>query len=139
MKTSTLIIIVVVALVVLILPVLLFMIGSLAYFGALDQTDLLPERCVAGATFSCVDKATYESTSMVQLENSARTPVTVTNVSGTNCGASIEGLPRTMESGEKFRISLDCGGLVEDTLELIYTQTGGIQRSAPVLVYLKPN
>ena len=40
--------------------VILVMIAVLAYFGVLDPTKLLPERCVAGAGFECTEFTIYQ-------------------------------------------------------------------------------
>lgn len=64
--------------------VILIMIGTLAYFGILSPSKLLPNRCNFGTEFQCMDykiKATATNEFRVKLKNNVGEPVTVSAIS----------------------------------------------------------
>src|SRR3989338_6862255 len=61
--------------------VILIMIGTLAYFGILSPSKLLPNRCNMGTEFQCLDYRITESGSSSQvqlrLKNNVGEPITI--------------------------------------------------------------
>ena len=95
--------------------VILIMIGTLAYFGILSPSKLLPNRCNIGTEFQCLDYRITETgaTSKVQirLKNNVGEPITIPAApvglsAGTEsttpliCTTTTPVLPVTMKAGE---------------------------------------
>ena len=71
--------------------VILIMIGTLAYFGILNPSKILPNRCNFGAEFQCLDYQISSTTGTfkLRLKNNAGEPIDVSSISlGTESVAS---------------------------------------------------
>ena len=62
--------------------VILIMIGTLAYFGILNPSKVLPSRCNFGAEFQCLDYAISESTNTfrLRLKSNIQDPIDITGI-----------------------------------------------------------
>ena len=62
--------------------IILIMVGALAYFGILNPSGLLPNRCNFGPEWECVDYQVTAGTSTVRLKikNNMGKPVTINNI-----------------------------------------------------------
>jgi len=95
--------------------VILIMIGTLAYFGILSPSKLLPNRCNMGTEFQCIDYRIIESgaTSQVdlRLKNNVGEPITLPSspagisvgtetTANLACTTVTPALPITMKAGE---------------------------------------
>ena len=62
--------------------VILVMIGTLAYFGILNPSKVLPSRCNFGAEFQCLDYAISESTNTfrLRLKSNIQDPIDITGI-----------------------------------------------------------
>ena len=107
MKTSTIVILVVLGLVGLFLLLPFF--GSLMYFGAVSPTNLLPDRCTTPPGFSCVDYGVSDSEFFVELENSMGESVTVESFVAESSDIAFGGcsVPGELANTESTRISCD--------------------------------
>ncbi len=61
--------------------VILIMISTLAYFGVLNPSKILPNRCTLGAEFSCADFKLGTNTVNLRLKSNIADPITVTGIS----------------------------------------------------------
>ncbi len=61
--------------------VILIMVSTLAYFGVLNPSKVLPNRCTFGAEFSCVDYKLGGATVDLRLKSNIADPITVTGIS----------------------------------------------------------
>jgi len=61
--------------------VILIMIGALAYFGILNPTKVLPNRCNFGAEFQCVDYQMNASGLKLKLKSNVGRPINIYNIS----------------------------------------------------------
>ena len=74
--------------------VILIMIAALAYFGILTPSKVLPNRCIIGPEFSCIDYqiSATAGTFRLRLKNSLGEPIDVTSISfSTESSASYSG------------------------------------------------
>ncbi len=60
--------------------VILIMIGTLAYFGVLSPSKVLPNRCTFGAEFQCVDYVIASNAFRIRLKNGVGEAVVVDSV-----------------------------------------------------------
>ena len=62
--------------------IILIMIGALAYFGVLNPTKLLPNRCVMSSEFQCIDfqVSSTANTIRLRLRNNLGSTITMTGV-----------------------------------------------------------
>ena len=60
--------------------IILIMIGTLAYFGILTPSKLLPNRCTIGSEFGCSDHQLKAAAVRVKLKNNVGEPVDVTSI-----------------------------------------------------------
>ena len=60
--------------------VILIMIGTLAYFGILSPSKLLPNRCNFGSEFQCLDYQIGAATFKIRLKNNIGEPMDVSSV-----------------------------------------------------------
>ncbi|MDP6648176.1 MAG: hypothetical protein QGH34_02180 [Candidatus Woesearchaeota archaeon] len=108
--------------------VILIMMSALAYFGVLNPTKLLPERCNFGAEISCnkdfmLVKKSNEGTIIMRFSNGVGTHITVTAVevvSDLNVGTCTAKIgdttpaeptndhPISWPSGETITLTVDC-------------------------------
>ncbi|MBI2101094.1 hypothetical protein HYT53_00615 [Candidatus Woesearchaeota archaeon] len=61
--------------------VILIMIGTLAYFGILSPSKLLPNRCNFGSEFQCLDYQIGATTFKIRLKNNVGEPMDVSSLS----------------------------------------------------------
>ena len=63
--------------------VILIMIGTLAYFGVLSPSKIVPNRCTFGSEFQCLDYqiSATANTFKVRLKNNVGEPITVSTIS----------------------------------------------------------
>ena len=61
--------------------IILVMIGTLAYFGVLNPSRILPNRCTFSSEFSCSDHLLKVNEVRVKLKNSLGEPIELTSVS----------------------------------------------------------
>lgn len=89
--------------------VILIMIGTLAYFGVLKPSKILPNRCNIGPEFQCVDYqiSATGSTFKLRLKNNAGEPITVQSVTlssesatAYSCTLTSPTLPSTMTASQ---------------------------------------
>jgi len=97
--------------------VILIMIGTLAYFGVLSPSKVLPNRCLFGAEFQCLDHqiSTTAGTFKFKLKNNAGDSINVDagkitpsteSTTAVSCGAS--SAITSWKGGEIKEISLSC-------------------------------
>ena len=60
--------------------VILVMIGTLAYFGILNPSKVLPNRCTFGAEFQCLDYQLKTDAVKLRLKNSVGEAITITSI-----------------------------------------------------------
>jgi len=103
--------------------VIIIMIGTLAYFGILSPSKLLPNRCNFGSEFQCLDYRITTSELRMRLKNNVGEPITVDagdiirtseSVVGYSCPTSPAISP--WKSGEVQELVYACsgGGLVQN-------------------------
>ena len=70
--------------------VILIMIGTLAYFGILSPSKILPNRCNFGAEFQCIDYqiSASDNTFKIRLKNNVGEPITVGSINLTSEGVT---------------------------------------------------
>ncbi len=78
--------------------VVLVVIGALGYFGVLNPTALLPEKCVFGVELSCQDYALHTNKIELRLQNNVGTAMIITKAAVVSddkvtalCGTTLEG------------------------------------------------
>ncbi len=83
------------------------LIGSLAYFGILTPSKLLPDRCNAGSEIGCIQYVIKQDGVRLKLTNNAGSTIIVESISLLNEGAAlcavippISGLPGNWRTGE---------------------------------------
>ena len=127
-------------------------IAALAYFGVLDPTKMLPERCTGPAGLDCIDKASISETGvMFVLRNNIGFPVVINNVQGVSCTGPSGGIVGTtgeiitsdnfqsfeVDNNEVVRLRVDCslnsGRDFSDTFIVSYENTEtGLNFDVPV-------
>ena len=98
--------------------VILIMIGTLAYFGILSPSKILPNRCNFGSEFQCLDYQIGASSFKLRLKNGIGEPIDVTAITlsaesatAYSCGAPSPALPiSSWKSGEIKDITWTCSG-----------------------------
>ena len=91
--------------------IILLMIGTLAYFGVLNPSKLLPSRCNFGAEFQCLDYQITTSTFGLRLKSNVGEPITLIRlaweteatpsvISCTNTSIPTTGAPVIMNTGQ---------------------------------------
>src|SRR3989344_2961537 len=60
--------------------VILIMIGTLAYFGILSPSKLLPNRCNFGSEFQCLDYQIGSSAFKIRMKNNVGEPIDVSSI-----------------------------------------------------------
>ena len=91
--------------------VILIMIGTLAYFGILSPSKLLPNRCNFGSEFQCLDYQIGATTFKIRMKNNIGEPMDVSSVdlSGESttaytCTSPAEPTPPAMPTSHGFSI-----------------------------------
>ena len=102
--------------------VILIMIGTLAYFGILNPSKVLPNRCNFGSELQCLDYQLSKDSLKLRLKNDAGEPIDVSSVTFQSESTTVFAcstpptLPTSWKSGEvKELIWTGCtgGGLVQ--------------------------
>lgn len=132
--------------------VIITLVSMFAYFGVMDPSNLLPERCQSSAGMDCIDKAGVSSTGVTfALRNNIGFPAMITNVQGETCQGPSGGVagtsgdivtnsnfvPFQTNNNEILRLKIDCelrsGDEYEDTFLLTYeNMESGIEQVVPV-------
>ena len=111
-------------------------IAALAYFGVLDPSNFLPEKCDFPTGLSCVDKPALDAdlnTVKMSLKNSNGFPINITSVTSANsasagcAGSNCTSDRSRVENGVAFIISCNCGdvtpGKFTETISVTYLNT----------------
>ena len=92
------------------------LIGSLAYFGILSTSKLLPDRCNSGAEIGCMQYVIKENGAILKLTNNVGSTIIVDSISVLNEGTSIctindpLGVGATWPIGQAKEFNLPCPG-----------------------------
>ena len=125
--------------------VVLVMIGALAYFGVLDPSNFLPEKCIFGAGIGCIEYAGFAGPTgniSARLVNGFGYAITIEDVTATvtgeggvcdNCSTNNDCTMRldpTWLTEEEKEFVLDCPDLSEShkprvMVEIKYMKSGG--------------
>ncbi|MBU1198737.1 MAG: hypothetical protein KKF46_02235 [Nanoarchaeota archaeon] len=117
--------------------VILVMIGALAYFGVLNPSKVLPNKCTAEAGFSCKDYRILSTNVSVVLSNGKGGGFTVGNVTAESDAGKVQGCEVTPSStvpvDSEFTITCDdgtdlstaVGEKVKVTFEMSYIMARG--------------
>ena len=112
--------------------VILILIGALAYFGILDPSKFLPERCNFGAEIGCTDFTIADNGIQLRLKNNAGNPIIVDAVTVSNekaeltCISSITG--NVWSPGKIIDVPVTCtdftatAGIVQGNKEKLNVQ-----------------
>ena len=91
--------------------IILIMIGALAYFGILKPSRLLPNRCIVGAEFQCLDYQIKATDVKLRLKNNVGEAIDVTILSITDESAN----PLTCTSPSPLPLSWKAGEIEDIT------------------------
>jgi len=105
--------------------VIIIMIGTLAYFGILSPSKILPNRCTFGAEFQCLDHQIGTSSFKMRLKNNVGEAIKITGLTyatetgGFFCATTApstlvrpDGTGDTWNSGSVISVELSGGGCV---------------------------
>ncbi|MBD3204097.1 hypothetical protein GF327_07410 [Candidatus Woesearchaeota archaeon] len=109
-------------------------IAALAYFGVLDPSRMLPEKCEFPAGIDCIDKAAIDAdadTVGIALKNNIGFGMTIDDVTSDNStnGCSVSNYTLsptgTISNNQQVTITVDCGsvsaGKFDETFYVTYT------------------
>ena len=89
--------------------IIIIMIGTLAYFGILNPSKILPDRCSIGSEFECKDYqiSATANTFKIKLKNNAGEPITIQSIDFSSesatqytCPDQVPSNPTAWKSGE---------------------------------------
>lgn len=116
--------------------VVLVVIGALAYFGVLNPSRLVPERCAIAIPFGCSDQVLGTDGMLLSISNNGRNNIVVSSVtvSSPMLGAPCTGAPvgsNVIPMGEKRSITAPCYTYSVNkkgsfTFDMTYTKLGSI-------------
>jgi hypothetical protein len=101
--------------------VILIMIGALAYFGVLNPSNLVPDKCVASSGFSCEEaqvRATTTGAMVARVKNGLE-PITINGAltvraTEATCTAAPTVTPSNpIQAGQVFTITVNCDPAVQ--------------------------
>jgi hypothetical protein len=101
--------------------VILIMIGALAYFGVLNPSNLVPDKCIASGGFTCQESQILSPVATIRLKNGLEATNVViesVSVSGSACTTATTfrinnvATAQLVQAGEVFNVTFTCSGLV---------------------------
>ena len=101
-------------------------VGALAYFGVINPSRFIPDRCSFGSQMECTDFLLDESGVHMYLRNNYGKDIIINNITGINEVLICNGLP-TIVAGDKQEINCDVNPVLEK----------GSKKQIPMIIQFK--